>query len=204
MVAEIVSTGSFLPGEPISNARMEQLVGPLPEDVLEGIQVTQRHWMVDLETGEHLVNNSEMAVNAARDALANAGIDASEVDLLVLSTASPDYLLPPLVTFVQEALGLERCATMLRFPVVEVGVILVVRLARHDHRERRFRLVGADVARLVARLGERVHDHHRPIARSAGEDIEVRFGDGCLDEIRHHPGRHTFDFTRADRLLHQV
>ena len=36
----------------------------------------------------------------------------NEVDLLVLSTASPDYLLPPLVTFVQEALGLERCATM--------------------------------------------------------------------------------------------
>jgi len=111
MVAEIVSTGSYLPGEPISNERMEQLVGPLPEDVLEGIQVTQRHWMVDLETGEHKVNNSEMAIEAARDALANAGIDASEVDLLVVSTASPDYLLPPLVTFVQEGLGLERCAT---------------------------------------------------------------------------------------------
>jgi len=81
-------------------------------DILEGIQVTQRHWMVDLDTGDHLVNNSVMAAAAARDALANAGIDASEVDLLVLSTASPDYLLPPLVTFVQEALGLERCATM--------------------------------------------------------------------------------------------
>src|SRR3954468_17320386 len=91
---------------------MEQLVGPLPAEVLEGIQVTQRHWMVDLETGEHLVNNSQMAVEAARDALAHAGVDASEVDLLGLSTASPGYLLPPLVTFVQEALGLERCATM--------------------------------------------------------------------------------------------
>jgi 3-oxoacyl-[acyl-carrier-protein] synthase-3 len=111
VVAEIVSTGSYLPGEPISNERMEQLVGPLPEDVLEGIQVTQRHWMVDLETGDHTVNNSVMATEAAREALANAGIDASEVDLLVVSTASPDYLLPPLVTFVQEALGLERCAT---------------------------------------------------------------------------------------------
>jgi 3-oxoacyl-[acyl-carrier-protein] synthase-3 len=112
MIAEIVGTGSYLPGEPISNERMEQLVGPLPEDVLEGIQVTQRHWMVDLDTGEHLVNNSVMAAEAARDALGNAGVDASEVDLLVLSTASPDYLLPPLVTFVQESLGLERCATM--------------------------------------------------------------------------------------------
>src|SRR3954462_5467053 len=68
--------------------------------------------MVDLDTGEHQINNSVMATEAARDALANAGIDPSEVDLLVVSTASPDYLLPPLVTFVQEALGLERCATM--------------------------------------------------------------------------------------------
>jgi len=51
MVAEIVSTGSYLPGEPISNARMEALVGPLPADILEGIQGTQRHWIVDLETG---------------------------------------------------------------------------------------------------------------------------------------------------------
>src|SRR3954454_24447227 len=91
---------------------MEQLVGPLPADVLEGIQVTQRHWMVDLETGEHLVNNSVMAVEAARDALSDPGISADEVDLLVLSTASPDYLLPPLVTFVQESLGLERGAKM--------------------------------------------------------------------------------------------
>src|SRR3954470_19163417 len=90
---------------------MESWVGPLPEDILEGIQVTTRHWMVDPETGEHTTNNSVMATEAARDAPATAGIDASEVDLIVASAASPDYLLPPLATFVQEALGLERCAT---------------------------------------------------------------------------------------------
>src|SRR5690348_13942951 len=111
MPAAIVRTGSYLPGEPITNAQMESWVGPLTEDILEGIQVTTRHWMVDPETGEHLVNNSVMATEAAKDALANAGIDASEIDLIVTSTASPDYLLPPLATFVQEALGLERCAT---------------------------------------------------------------------------------------------
>jgi 3-oxoacyl-[acyl-carrier-protein] synthase-3 len=108
----MTSTGSYLPGEPITNEVMEQLVGPLPEDILEGIQVKTRHWMVDLETGEHRINNSEMAVEATRQALDSAGVGADEVDLLVMSTASPDYLLPPLVTFVQEALGLTRCATL--------------------------------------------------------------------------------------------
>jgi 3-oxoacyl-[acyl-carrier-protein] synthase-3 len=109
--ATILSTGSYLPGDPISNEELERLVGPLPEDILEGIQVKQRHWMTDPATGSHRINNSEMATNAATDALARAGVPVSEVDLLVVSTASPDYLLPPLVTFVQEALGLERCAT---------------------------------------------------------------------------------------------
>jgi 3-oxoacyl-[acyl-carrier-protein] synthase III len=108
----ILSTGSYLPGEPITNEDLERLVGPLPEDILEGIQVKQRHWMVDPATGEHLINNSAMAVEATNDALAAAGLEASEVDLLVLSTASPDYPLPPVVTLVQEALGLRSCATL--------------------------------------------------------------------------------------------
>jgi 3-oxoacyl-[acyl-carrier-protein] synthase III len=108
----ILSTGSYLPGEPITNEDMERFVGALPPDILEGIQVERRHWMIDPETGAHKINNSEMAVAAAREALANAELEPADVDLIVMSTASPDYLLPPLVTFVQEALGIEKCATM--------------------------------------------------------------------------------------------
>jgi 3-oxoacyl-[acyl-carrier-protein] synthase-3 len=108
----VAGTGSFLPGEPLTNEDLERLVGPLPADVLEGIQVEQRHWMVDPATGEHLVNNSEMATRAALAALEAAGADPGSVGLIAVSTASPDYLLPPLATFVQEALGLVRCATI--------------------------------------------------------------------------------------------
>lgn len=109
---QVVSTGSYLPGEPITNEDMERLVGPLPEEILEGIQVKTRHWMIDPATGEHRINNSEMAVKATQQALELAGLEPGQVDLLVLSTASPEYLLPPEVTFVQEKLGLRRCATM--------------------------------------------------------------------------------------------
>lgn len=108
---QILSTGSYLPGDPIGNDELERIVGPLPEDILEGIQVRQRHWMIDPETGEHTINNSEMATKAAQQALDAAGISSDQVQLLVVSTASPEYLLPPMATFVQEALGLERCAT---------------------------------------------------------------------------------------------
>jgi 3-oxoacyl-[acyl-carrier-protein] synthase-3 len=108
---QIAATGSYLPGEPLTNDDVERLVGPLPPDILEGIQVQRRHWLVDPETGAHRINNSEMATEAARRALDAAGMGADELELMIVSTASPDYLLPPMVTFVQEALGLERCAT---------------------------------------------------------------------------------------------
>jgi 3-oxoacyl-[acyl-carrier-protein] synthase III len=108
----MLSTGSYLPGDPITNEEMERLVGPLPDDILEGIQVRTRHWMVDTATGDHREANSEMAYKAVKQALDLAGLEPREVDLLVLSTGSPDYLLPPEVTFVQEKLGLRRCAVL--------------------------------------------------------------------------------------------
>jgi 3-oxoacyl-[acyl-carrier-protein] synthase-3 len=109
---QMLATGAHLPGDPINNDQLEELLGGVPEDVLEGLQVKTRHWMVDPVTGDHNESNSEMATKAARQALDRAGIDPADVDLIVLSTASPDYLLPPEVTFVQENLGLTRCATM--------------------------------------------------------------------------------------------
>ncbi|HEX2232845.1 MAG TPA: 3-oxoacyl-[acyl-carrier-protein] synthase III C-terminal domain-containing protein [Thermoleophilaceae bacterium] len=108
----IVSTGSYLPGDPIDNEMMERLAGGVPDDVLEGLQVKTRHWAVDPETGEHRESNSEMAAKAAREALELADIDVDEVDLLVLSTASPEYHLPPASTFVQEKLGRESMAVV--------------------------------------------------------------------------------------------
>ena len=110
MVATIVSTGSYLPGEPINNAQMEAWVGPLPEDMLEGIQVTSatgwstpRRASTDQQLGDGDRGGPRRA-GQRRDRR-----DRGRPDRHV--TASPDYLLPPLATFVQESLGLERCAT---------------------------------------------------------------------------------------------
>jgi len=108
----IVSTGSYLPGEPIDNETMESLAGPVPEDVLEGLQVKTRHWAIDPETGEHRETNSGMAAKAVREALDLAGVEPDDVDLLVVSTCSPEYHLPPTSTFVQEKLGRESMAVV--------------------------------------------------------------------------------------------
>ena len=108
----VVSTGSCLPGDPIDNETVARLAGPLPDDILEGLQVKTRYWVADPETGEHRASNSGMATEAAREALELAGLAPEDVDLIVVSTASPEYHLPATATFVQEKLGLRSCAAV--------------------------------------------------------------------------------------------
>jgi 3-oxoacyl-[acyl-carrier-protein] synthase III len=108
----MVSTGSYLPGDPITNEELERYAGPVPEDILEGLQVKTRYWSADPESGEHRDSNSDMAFKAIQEALELAQMEAEEIDLLVISTASPEYHLPPTSTLVQEKLGLRSCAAV--------------------------------------------------------------------------------------------
>jgi 3-oxoacyl-[acyl-carrier-protein] synthase III len=109
---QILATGSYLPGEPIDNEDLAKLCGPLPAGILAGLQVKRRHWLADPATGEHLSSTSKMAEGAARNALERAGLGPDDVDLIMLSTASPEYHLPTSASYVQEHLGLERCAVI--------------------------------------------------------------------------------------------
>ena len=108
----IVRTGGYLPGTPISTEEIEQLVGPLTPELLEGISIKRRFWMIDPQTGAHRESNSGMATKAARKALDAAGLEPSRVELMILATGTPDYPLPQTVNLVQEQLGLEQCATL--------------------------------------------------------------------------------------------
>jgi 3-oxoacyl-[acyl-carrier-protein] synthase-3 len=110
--AQIAATAAYLPGPAIDNARIRALAGPLPDEILEGLEVRTRHWIVDPDSGEHHDSTTGMATAAARQALARAGLNPSELDLMVTATSSPDYLLPPMAAFLQESLGLERCALL--------------------------------------------------------------------------------------------
>ncbi|MER5732889.1 3-oxoacyl-[acyl-carrier-protein] synthase III C-terminal domain-containing protein [Streptomyces sp. NPDC002138] len=127
----ILATGAHLPGDPLDNDALAKVCGPLPDDVLEGIQVERRHWLIDPATGAHRTSTSAMATAAARQALERAGMEASEVELIVMSTASPDYLLPVAATYVQEQLGLENCA-VIEVRAGCVGAVQALDIARRQ------------------------------------------------------------------------
>jgi 3-oxoacyl-[acyl-carrier-protein] synthase-3 len=109
--AKIVATGGYVPGEPITNEALEELVGSLPEGLLEGMHMQRRHWIVDPATGEHRDSTSGMATKAVRQALERAEIEPGELDLLILATATGDFILPPTPALVQDELG-TRCAVL--------------------------------------------------------------------------------------------
>lgn len=106
--ARVISTGSYLPGAPLSNSEIADLAGPLPEEVLESLETLQRHWLIDPKSGKHALSNSEMAAAAAQDALARAGITSTDVGVVVVSTASPEYHLPTVSSLVLEQLHIRN------------------------------------------------------------------------------------------------
>ncbi|MBB5801376.1 3-oxoacyl-[acyl-carrier-protein] synthase-3 [Saccharothrix ecbatanensis] len=129
MGVHVIGTGGYQPGEPIPTSRIEELVGPLPPEVAEGLSIHTRYWMIDPVTGEHNENNSDMAYKASKQALDTAGVDPAEVDLMILATGTPDYPLPGVVNMVQERLGLVRCAT-LEIRSGGAGVVQALDIAR--------------------------------------------------------------------------
>lgn len=111
MIAKIVGVGEFLPGEPISNAKMEARFSLRADWVDAIIGTRSRHFAVDLDSGEVVFDLAALAVRAAERALASARLEKDDVDLIVLSTATPDALMPATVNVVADRLGIDQVAT---------------------------------------------------------------------------------------------
>ena len=95
----ITGTGSALPANCVSNADLAERVDTSDEWIVERTGIRQRYIAGDGET------TSTLAIDASRKALAAAGVDADEIGLIILATATPDHTFPATATQVQAALG---------------------------------------------------------------------------------------------------
>lgn len=111
MTTKIIGVGEFLPGQPVSNSSMEARFSLRSDWIDTVIGTRQRHFAVDLDTGRLLHEVADMGMHAAESALACAGLEREDIDLLVMSTASPDLLMPATVNVVADRLGLDQIAT---------------------------------------------------------------------------------------------
>ena len=95
----ICGSGSALPGKAVTNAELAKRVDTSDEWIVERTGIRQRYIASEGET------TGTLATEAARKALAAAGMDAGSIDLIVLATATPDHTFPATATTVQHALG---------------------------------------------------------------------------------------------------
>ena len=138
--AVIIGTGSALPVRRVSNDELAQTVDTSDEWIVERTGIRFRHIAGPDET------TGTLAADAARAAIAAAGIQASDIDLIVLATATPDQTFPATATRVQAALGIGDCVA---FDVAAVcsGFLYAVQVADSMIRagaHRRALVIGAE------------------------------------------------------------
>ncbi len=95
----IRGTGGYLPERVMTNAEMSAIVETSDQWIQERTGIKQRHIAADGEL------TSDLATKAAQSILANAGVAAEKVDLIVLATTTPDKTFPATATAVQANLG---------------------------------------------------------------------------------------------------
>lgn len=98
--AKISGTGSYLPANRVSNDDLAQKVDTSDEWITARTGIKFRHIAAENE------KTSDLAAEAARRALDAAGLNGSEIDLIIVATATPDMQFPSTATIVQQKLGI--------------------------------------------------------------------------------------------------
>jgi 3-oxoacyl-[acyl-carrier-protein] synthase III len=138
--SRIMATGSYLPERIMSNADLEALVDTSDEWIRERTGIRQRHIVADGES------TCDLAERAARAALETAGVEPSELDLIIVGTTTPDKIYPATACRLQARLGANGC-TAFDVQAVCTGFIYALGIADkfiHAGGVKRALVVGAD------------------------------------------------------------
>lgn len=98
---QIVSTGSYVPEGIVTNADLNVKYG------FDAEWIEQRTGILERRHAPPGMATSQMSVEAAKKAIASAGVSPSDIDLLVVGTFTPDYLCPSAANLIQDKLGLD-------------------------------------------------------------------------------------------------
>lgn len=156
-------TGFYVPDRVVTNEELTGLMDTSDAWIVERTGIRERRWVPEGMTG------AEMARRAGADALAAAGMGASDLDAIVLATLSPDHCFPGTGVFLQRALGVPG------IPAIDLraqcsGFLYGLAVADAFIRAGQYRtvlLVGVEIQSTGLDLSTR------------GRDMAVLFGDGA-------------------------
>lgn len=101
--SKILGTGSYLPERVLTNTELEAMVETSDEWIRERTGIEKRHIAADDQT------TCDLAEPAARRAIEAAGLQADDIDLIVLATTTPDQIFPSTACRLQARLGIHGC-----------------------------------------------------------------------------------------------
>ena len=139
--SRIVGTGSCLPAKIVTNDDLAKRMDTSDEWIRTRTGIRQRHIAEPSQT------SSDLGVEASREALASAGVAASEVDLIIVATATPDYIFPSTACIMQAKLGIKGC-TAFDVQAVCSGFVYALAIADKFIRSGQYRcalVVGTEV-----------------------------------------------------------
>src|SRR5580658_7000548 len=100
----IIGTGSYVPERVLTNAELEKMVDTSDEWIVSRTGIRERRVAAKDEF------TSDLATNAAKRAIEQAGIEPEEIDLIILATVTPDMFFPSTACLVQQRIGAKRAA----------------------------------------------------------------------------------------------
>ncbi|MCC6303038.1 MAG: ketoacyl-ACP synthase III [Gammaproteobacteria bacterium] len=146
MYARIAGTGSYLPARVLTNAELEKIVDTSDEWIVERTGIRTRHIAAEGET------TCDMAEAASRRAIAAAGLEPADIDLIIVATTTPDRVFPSTACLLQQRLGIHGPAAF-DLQAVCTGFVYALSVADKFVRTgaaRRALVVGADtLSRIV-------------------------------------------------------
>jgi len=141
--ARIVGTGSYLPGNPVTNDDLVRRgIDTSDEWVATRTGIRARHF------AEPGCRSSELALVAARRAIEAAGCEASDIDLIIVATSTPDFIFPSTAALVQAGLGIKNGCAAFDVQAVCSGFVYALATAEKFIRSgshRRVLVIGAEV-----------------------------------------------------------
>jgi 3-oxoacyl-[acyl-carrier-protein] synthase-3 len=161
--ARILGLGHHVPARVVTNADLTRVMDTSEEWIRQRTGILERHH-IDADIGP-----ADLGVIAAREALANAGVRADELDLILLGTLSPDVDFPSGASLLQRHLGVRG------MPVMDVrnqcsGFVYMLAVAD--------KFIRTGGARRVLVVGAEVHSTGLDLSTS-GREVAVIFGDGA-------------------------
>lgn len=102
--SRIIGTGSYLPDKVLTNRDLEKIVATSDEWIVSRSGIHERHIAADEQM------TSDLALKASERAIAAAGIDKHEIDLIIVATSTPDMIFPGTACILQDKLGVKNGA----------------------------------------------------------------------------------------------